>query len=431
MRFASRESRMRCPWIAAVALVCARSAGADSAAVPLCRASCQEDPQAPWKKEVGVRVTGPAPVTFGLNSGPVGGPFRIYSWSEERAAKVFSCDCKSPYVAAQKRRVEQLKEAQRLKDKAAALDAREDELAAEARRQDAELRRRWEERRHKIEARVDALDLKINLLHDEMNKALRELLNGQYCSQCHRVASEIERVERVSFPVHINNVKGKEERAPQWLIDETAKRYLGLIMTAGNERDAQVAEGQAEHIRTQNAISALWRDLRARLDEMDDRIALLEKDARDLIAKAAQDLKVAESAKSECERDNGKVRSDCTFKKAVRAWGVFFLNDDVCPQRFDFTWLASASGALGTSQGSWQGGQHRVKCSVRETSQCDETAGSACSCEIGKAMTESGHLLVDRFDITIMLHERQPAFMDKSPLRCKDLYKAWLRRQSH
>jgi hypothetical protein len=424
---AAALARIAMALLLAAAAFPGRAAQAAAPSAPECR----EDPDTPWKKNVGVKVSGPALTTFGINSGPLAGPFRIFTWVDQRPMKFFPADYDKPFQEARKRHAAQLKEAARVKKEAAGIDDKEDALIRETQRRDAALRREWDKTRARIDARIDKLDNKMAALIAERERALDELRRGRFCSKCHRTASEIWREDHQEFNEHLGKVKGDPVPAPDWVIAEKAKEYDDKIAALSGQRDDAVKEGHSEHDRASRAIAELWKSEREQLDRLDEEGERLEKSAKELAAKAEQELKLAEKAKEDGQRKNREVESDCTFKKASRNWGVFIANDASCPQRFDFNWVASGSALLGKGLGaSWQGGQHQVKCLVDARSQCDADR-KHCSCDPITSMQESDYVVSNNFGVEIWLHEVQPGEFPKSPAYCKDQFRQWQERQKH
>lgn len=69
----------------------------------------------------------------------------------------------------------------------------------------------------------------ISALINEKAKVLRELMEGRYCDQCHRSASEIERETGKPFQEHLQSVNGNPEPAPPEVIEAANKKYTDLI----------------------------------------------------------------------------------------------------------------------------------------------------------------------------------------------------------
>lgn len=85
-------------------------------------------------------------------------------------------------------------------------------------------------RKNNADAARDAAE--VAKLIREKRKALEELSQGFYCSQCGRTASEIERAERIQFSEHLKNVKGRSIPAPANRIQAKAKEYDQKIAAA-------------------------------------------------------------------------------------------------------------------------------------------------------------------------------------------------------
>jgi hypothetical protein len=395
-------------------------AAAAEAVGATCKPQCREDESVSWKKEVAAKIAGPAAATFAINSGPTSGPFRIYTWVEQRPMRVAPCDCQGALAVAVKHHGEELKELESLKRQVQALDDQEEQAQNSARRRDAELRAQWDTERAGLDDGLSKLDQKIVDLIKERNRVLDELRRGVYCSKCHRTASEIEAQDHVSFQQHLGDVKGDAVPAPDWVIAEKAKEYDDKLAALKRERDQLVKHGHERHDETERAIKDVWKQLQDRRNDLDDRIAKLEASARALAAQAKKELAAAEGEKARCDDANRVTQRDCTFKKAIRAWGVILENDAACPQEFDLHWYASARTLLGQGLGSsWRSEDNHVKCLVNGKSECSDTGGS-CRCEY-QAMLDSKYLVPEWFAIEIAPHAVWPGAFNDSPESCKRL----------
>jgi hypothetical protein len=79
-------------------------------------------------------------------------------------------------------------------------------------------------------------------LVDEKRRAMKEFAQGLFCSKCDRAASEIERVERMSFGQHLDKVQGVPKPAPVELVKRKAAEYDRKIAQARQRLDRHHAE---------------------------------------------------------------------------------------------------------------------------------------------------------------------------------------------
>ncbi|MCB1064330.1 MAG: hypothetical protein KDN20_15610 [Verrucomicrobiae bacterium] len=88
-----------------------------------------------------------------------------------------------------------------------------------------------------------ALPSGLNSLIAEKRKALEELKAGEYCSECKRPASQVERETNDTFKQHLRDVKGKALPAPQSLIAAQEKEYdnkIASLKAVINSKEQQI-----------------------------------------------------------------------------------------------------------------------------------------------------------------------------------------------
>jgi hypothetical protein len=89
-----------------------------------------------------------------------------------------------------------------------------------------------------LKAQIRNCDDKVNALVAAKYKALDELRNGLYCSQCHRTKTEIE-AGGENFWEHLRRVNGVPLPAPQSEIDAKAREFDGQIAALTEQMEAQ------------------------------------------------------------------------------------------------------------------------------------------------------------------------------------------------
>jgi hypothetical protein len=75
---------------------------------------------------------------------------------------------------------------------------------------------------HRMEQRSAECGAKLSQLQAQKEQAIEELRHGLFCSKCKRSKSEIERAERVSFEMHLQDVKGHAVASPEELNEKAA-----------------------------------------------------------------------------------------------------------------------------------------------------------------------------------------------------------------
>lgn len=68
--------------------------------------------------------------------------------------------------------------------------------------------------------------VKRQLLMEEHKQVMKELRSGQFCSKCNRSRSQIEKEERISFAVHLRDVKASSRSAPVEVLRKTHEEYV-------------------------------------------------------------------------------------------------------------------------------------------------------------------------------------------------------------
>lgn len=152
-------------------------------------------------------------------------------------------------------------------------------------------------------------------LYELKKKALDELAQGYYCSQCGRTGSEIEAAEHIPFAQHLNNVQGRAIPAPASKLRAKAAEYDQKIANARVRVDDARQRFQAESARNTQCYNqeAAAYDEAARADawarELKAQEALKAAQERERkLAEAKEKEKQAkvEAAKREAERQKAE-----------------------------------------------------------------------------------------------------------------------------
>ncbi|MHA7775385.1 hypothetical protein [Roseibium sp. M-1] len=163
----------------------------------------------------------------------------------------------------------------------------------------------------RIDAEIAALKDDIRDFEDYRARAIQELRQGFYCSQCNRPASQIVKETGTSFKQHLRNVNGRAIPMSESKIAEKKKQFdrqleqlVTKLKAREDQRDRQIKDHKEKIAKLQQAINEEYDDYNAR--------------------KAAFDADMAE-AKQKHERET-RAKIDALRDQARQTWATHRAN---------------------------------------------------------------------------------------------------------
>ncbi len=130
---------------------------------------------------------------------------------------------------------------------------------------------------------------KLNDLISEKARALDELRNGLYCSQCKRPKSEIERGGSETFNGHLRRVNGVSVPATKEHIESKMAEYDRLI-AAQEELIKKFQTEENEFTRKRADLEKQMNDLKGKTDDLRAKIVALSKEYKDKVVAEAKSM---------------------------------------------------------------------------------------------------------------------------------------------
>jgi hypothetical protein len=138
----------------------------------------------------------------------------------------------------------------------------------------------FDTRARELEKRRDEACWKIDSLTEGREKALAELRRGEYCSECKRPRSRIEREEGVTFESHLRSVHGQAVPASPEMLAKEEAHWTTLLENANSSCASAKESVLALQIQVDGArlefdrqVAALEQRHEARLDELGKKVA--------------------------------------------------------------------------------------------------------------------------------------------------------------